>query len=442
MSNLLLVNGTLLIGEKKETPMREGALAIRGNQIEAVGETGALKREFPSFQQIDCSGTLLMPGLIDTHVHTCQQFARGIADEIPGNAWLERVVNFEAKMNEEDVYWSALLACLEMVKSGTTCFVEACANPLYYDAVGEAVKESGMKAVLTRSNVEIPDPDWVFPGSFVETSSQILENNLKMVEKWNGAGDGKIRAWFGWRQIWNVSAGLLKEMTSKAKDLGVGIHTHAGTRRTGQIQALENLGLLGPHLLIAHSIRYSRREVELIKNYDVKICHCPAGSMHGAYGSAAVGLFPEMLEKGVTVTLGCDGAANNNKLDMIEEMRMAAMIHKEARIDPKAVPKETAFRMATLNGARAIGWEDEIGSLTVGKRADITVLDLRKPHLVPVFDPLSNLIYASNGQDVKTVVIDGEVIMEDRRILTLNEEEIIRQVCQRTEKYYSSFMTY
>lgn len=442
MSNLLLLNGILLTGEEDQAPMREGGLAIRGNQIVAKGKTAALKEEFPSFRQIDCSGMLLIPGLIDTHVHTCQQIARGIADEMPGNAWLERVVNFEALMNEEDVYWSTILACLEMIKSGTTCFVEACANPLYYDAVGEAIKESGLKAILTRSTVEIPDSDWIFPGSFVETSSQALENSLKMIEKWEGAGEGKIRAWFGCRQIWNVSEELLKEMTQMAERMGVGIHTHAGTRRTGQIEGLEKLELLGPHLLIAHSIRYSRREIELIKKYNVKICHCPAASMHGSYGSAAIGLFPEMIEKGVTVSLGCDGAANNNKLDMIEEMRMAAMIHKEARIDPKAIPKETAFRMATLNGARAIGWEDKIGSLAIGKRADITIVDFKKPHLVPIFDPLSNLVYASNGQDVKTVIIDGEIIMEDRVVRTLDEEEILRQVYQRTERLYTSFMRY
>jgi 5-methylthioadenosine/S-adenosylhomocysteine deaminase len=410
-------------------------VAIKGNQIVALGGTEALKNQYPSFRQIDCSGMLVIPGLIDTHVHTCQQMARGIADEVPGNVWLKQVVNFEALMDEKDVYWSALLACLEMIKSGTTCFVEACANPIYYDAVGEAIKESGIKAILTRSTVEIPDSDWAFPAKFSETSSQAIDNSLRMINKWNGAEKGKIRAWFGWRQIWNVSVGLLREMTQKAKNLGIGIHTHAGTRRTGQIESLEKEELLGPHLLIAHSVRYTRREIELIKNHDVKIVHCPAASMHGAYGSASVGLFPEMLERGVTVSLGCDGAANNNKLDMVEEMRMVALIHKETRIDPNVIPKTTAFRMATVNGARAVGWEDEIGSLSVGKRADIAVVDFKKPHLVPVFDPLSNLVYAANGQDVKTVIIDGEIIMEDRKVLTLNEEEIFENVNNRIKKF-------
>jgi 5-methylthioadenosine/S-adenosylhomocysteine deaminase len=159
--------------------------------------------------------------------------------------------------------------------------------------------------------------------------------------------------------------------------------------------------------------------------------------MHGAYGSASIGFFPEMVAKGVTVALGCDGAANNNKLDMIEEMRIAATIHKEIRMDPKIMSKETALRMATVNGAQAIGLEDQIGSLTIGKRADIVIVDLRKPHLIPIFDPISNLVYASNGQDVSTVIIDGEIIMENRVVTTLNENEILDQVSKRVERFYN-----
>jgi 5-methylthioadenosine/S-adenosylhomocysteine deaminase len=334
-------------------------------------------------------------------------------------------VGFEAAMDEEDVVVAVRLACLEMIKSGTTGFIEACANPIYVDAVADVFVASGLRAALTRSSMQHADPTWAAPDRFVMTEDENLAATRQMIRRWNGAGDGRISAWSGWRHQQETSDELLRALVALMDEYGVGLHAHLATRRTGEIDRLERLGSLRARMVFAHSIRFTRREVELIKLRDVKLDHNPGASMHGAYGASVLGQFPELLAMGVCVSLGCDAAANNNTLDMFREMRLAATVHKEMRGDPTMIPAATAFRMATANGARACDWAG-VGALKVGGKADLISVTLRgRAHIEPVHSVLSSIVFAASGADVQHTIVDGRLLMRDRRVLMFDERKVL-----------------
>ncbi|HEX9443690.1 MAG TPA: amidohydrolase [Candidatus Binatia bacterium] len=432
-ADLLLTGGWVVTGDAAGTVISDGAVAVKGNRIAAVGPAARLAGQVSAGRTIDCAGKAIMPGLIDCHVHTCQQLARGLADDIPVREWLEKIVAFESAMDEEDVRWSARLACLEMIKSGTTSFIEACANPFHVDAVGNCLEESGLRGVLTRSCMEIPESDWKTPDAFVMSAEENFTGTARMIERWNGAAGGRIQAWVGWRQQWNLSDELLVKIVRLAQEKDVGLHGHLATRRFGQIEHLDRLGVLWPDMVFAHAIRFTGREIDLIRHYDLKINHNPGASMHGAYGSAVAGQFPELLERGVHVCLGCDGAANNNTLDMFTEMRLASTLHKETRQNAYMISPRQSLAMATRHGAAALRRGDRLGVLAEGRLADIVTVDLAKPHLQPVHDVVSNLVYCANGGDVSMTIVDGRILMEDRKVLSLDEKQTMEQAGRRAQ---------
>jgi 5-methylthioadenosine/S-adenosylhomocysteine deaminase len=430
-ADLLLSGGTLLT-DPGSAPVRDGALAIKDGVIVDLGPADVVTPRVSARRVLDTTGQAVLPGLVDCHIHTCQQIARGLADDINVLDWLTRIVAVEGAMDEDDVNVSVKAACLEMIKSGTTGFIEACGNPYFADAMAEAVVESGLRGVMTRSTMELPEPDWQAPDPFVMDAESNLTATRSLIEKWHGAAGGRISAWAGWRQQWNLSDELLVAVVALAREYGVGLHGHLATRRFGQIELLDRLGVLGPDLVFAHSIRYTARDRQLIKLNGVNINHNPGASMHGAYGSAPMGCFPEMVEEGINVCLGCDGAANGNTLDMFQVMRLAATLHKEMRLDPLAISPRDAFAMATRNGARAAMWPDG-GELKVGNKADVIAVNLMQPHLMPVHDVLNNLVYCASGQDVVTTIVAGQVLMEDRRVTTLDEARILSDLQTRGE---------
>jgi 5-methylthioadenosine/S-adenosylhomocysteine deaminase len=428
----LLLTGGLLIPNVESAPITDGAVAISNGRIADMGPTDSVLARTTARRAIDCSGQAIMPGLIDTHIHTCQQMARGLADDIDVLTWLTSIVAVEAAMDEEDVNVSAKAACLEMIKSGTTGFIEACGNPFYVDAMGEAIAESGLRGIMTRSTMELSEPDWTAPDPFVMDAESNLRATRDLIDQWNGKADGLISAWCGWRQQWNLSEQLLVAVVEIAREYGVGLHGHLATRRYGQIELLDRLGVLGPDLVFAHSIRYTARDRQLIRLNGVKINHNPGASMHGAYGSASVGCFPEMLEEGIPVSLGCDGAANGNTLDMFQVMRLAATVHKEMRLDHRAISAPDAFRMASRNGALACQWPD-VGELKVGYQADLITINLQQSHLLPVYNVLNNLVYCASGQDVLTTIVAGRVLMENRIVTSLDEQRVLSDLQRRGE---------
>jgi 5-methylthioadenosine/S-adenosylhomocysteine deaminase len=413
--------------------IENGAVAVSGNRIVAVGPAAELAGTMSAKKTIDCAGKAVLPGLIDLHVHACQQLARGLADDVGVLDWLSRIVAFEASMDEQDVYASVKAACLEMIRGGTTSFVEGCANPFYVDAAAQAVVDSGMRGVITRSTMEIQEPDWKTPDPFLMDAATNLKATGDMIDRWNGAAGGRIAARASWRQQWNLTDDLLVKLVKLARARGVGVAAHLSTRRYGQIEHLDRLGVLGPDMLFAHAIRYTGRELDLMAQYDVKIDHNPGASMHGAYGSAMAGQYPEMLARGICVGLGCDSAANSNTLDMFNIMRLAASLHKEARVDPTVIPAASALAMGTQMGGRACQ-RDDLGHLAPGALADVIVVDLMQPHLVPVHDVINNLVYCANAQDVVTTVVDGMVLMEDRGLCLIDETAILDDARSRAER--------
>lgn len=430
----------LILEHASILPMTDGApvlaghaVAISGQRIEAVGTTEEIARSYRAERSIDCRGNALLPGLVDAHVHTCQQLGRGLADDMPVLEWLTKIVSLEDEMGPDEVRVSVELACLEMIKSGTTAFIEACANPNFMDIVGEAVAASGLRAALTRSTMQEQEPDWRAPRGFLMSHEANLAATRELLDRWNGAADGRIAAWCGWRQQWNLSDELLVDLVKMMREYGVGLHGHLATRRYGQIEFLDRLGVLGPDMVFAHAIRFTERERDLIAHYDVKINHNPAASMHGAYGSAVAGSFPELHDRGVCVCLGCDGAANGNTLDMWQITRLAATLHKEVRQEATVISAPEALRMATVNGARALQRSD-LGTIEPGQLADLQVVDLYQPHLLPLNDIVANLVYCASGQDVVTTIVDGRVLMEDRKVFVLDESRILAEAIDIGER--------
>ncbi|MEA2622474.1 MAG: 5-methylthioadenosine/S-adenosylhomocysteine deaminase [Chloroflexota bacterium] len=428
----LLLTGGIVLPSASAPPIRDGAVAIADGRIVDMGPSGDVAARVNARRVLDCSGQVVMPGLIDCHIHTCQQMGRGLADDVDVLTWLTRIVALESLMTEDDVNASVRGATLEMIKGGTTGFIEAAGNPLYYDAMGDAIVESGLRAVMTRSTMELKEPDWKAPDPFVMDAETNLRATTDLIERWNGREGGRISAWAGWRQQWNLSDELLVAILRVARENGVGLHGHLSTRRFGQLEHLDRLGVLGPDLVFAHAIKFTARDRALLKNYGVSVVHNVGTSMHCGYGSSVLGCFPEMVAEGINVTLGCDGAAACNTLDMVQQMRLVATLHKEVRSDPSLISPQEAFQMATRNGARAAHWDD-VGELKTGNQADIITVDFRQPHMQPAPRALNNVVYCASGQDVLTTIVAGRVLMENRKVLAFDEGSVLAELETRSE---------
>jgi 5-methylthioadenosine/S-adenosylhomocysteine deaminase len=428
--DLVLTGGYVVVSS--DQVIADGAIAIAGSRIVAVGPRAEVEASVRASRTIDTTGRAVLPGLINAHNHTCQSTARGLADDLPVTAWLSRIVPFEATLDAEDVRASVRLACVEMIKSGTTGVMEGCATPGHEDIVGDVFVESGLRGVLTRSTMEHADTTWAVPPTFLLSREENLRATRAMVERWNGAGDGRLAAWPSFRHAQDVSDDLILDLVKMMDEFEVGLHAHQSTRSSGELDHLDEIGAIHENMVFAHGIRYSRRELQLIRSVGIKINHNPGGSLHGAYGSSALGYFPEMLRMGIPVALGNDGAANNNTLDMFREMLRAATIHSEARIDATAVTAADAFNMATVFGAKACMWND-VGTLTVGSKADVIVVDVTQPHMVPHHNLISNFVYCANGHDVETTIVDGRILMENREVLVFDEASVISNAVSSAE---------
>jgi 5-methylthioadenosine/S-adenosylhomocysteine deaminase len=422
--------------------VRNGSVVIRGNRIERVVKASDVTADDLRGRVIDARGRIAMPGLIDTHIHTTKQLNRGLADEVElRDHLLERQFPFEAQMDEEDAYWSSLACALELIRSGTTCFIEA--GNHYPDATGRAIEESGMRGIVART---ASDLEKSLQGSlperlFREHTADILAKSRATVERWNGAADGRIRAWFQVRITYLGSDPLCREMKQLADRYGVGFEAHCTTswenRQTvyrqfgsSELRRLERLDALGPNVMLIHMGWVEEADLHLLRDHDLKISHCPGSSLHASMGSIINGKIPTYLAMGVAVGLGSDSAASSNHLDMFRHMyQMSA--HKEVHHDARLMPAETALEMATRNGARVALWDDEIGSLEAGKRADLVLVDVERPEMQPVHNPVSNLVYSASAACVDTTIVDGRVLMEGRRVLTLDAPRILAEAKRR-----------
>jgi len=441
---------TVVTVDPERRIITSGALAVQGDRLVAVGKSAAVQAQFPTARRVDVAGRLIIPGLVDTHVHLAQALIRGCADDMALIPWLtERVWVLQGNYTPVDGRASAALCIAEMLLSGTTTFLESMLAGRYgLDGIAEVVQESGIRGCLSKIVMDIAayadGSNAMYPG-MVEERETSMRQALDMYDRWNGAANGRIQVWFGPRTPGGVSVSLYREMVQEARRRNMGITMHLGEvqadvafmRREFDMTLVEfcdHVGMLGPKTVLVHTVWLSPPEIARLAETRTSISHNPSSNTKLASGFAPI---PEMLASGVNVTLGCDGGPSNNSYDLIREMKLAAVIHKGRTLDPLVVPAETVLEMATINGARALGLEDEIGSLEVGKKADFVVLNLDRPGLVPSPNPVSTLVYAAMGSDVETVVVDGRVVVEGGRLVTLDEEAVIAEARRCAVEVYA-----
>lgn len=405
----------------------EGAVFVRDGRIEAVG-TGA---DQPADATLDARGGFLLPGFIQTHIHLCQTLFRGFADDLPLLDWLRlRVWPMEAAHDAETLRASTDLATAELIRSGTTC-VLTMETVHDTDVVCEALAASGLRATVGKCMM---DADADVPRRLKERTSDSIDESQALRARWDGRAGGRLRIAFAPRFAISCTRELLESVAALSDRDGVLVHTHASESRDeiavvrsmtglGNLQYLAATGLATPRLCAAHCVWVDDEEQRLLAERDVKVMHCPGSNLKLGSGVAPV---TELLALGVTVSLGADGAACNNNLDMFGEMRLAATL-QAVRLGPGALPARQALWMATRNGARTLGLDAEVGSIAPGKRADLIVIDRDQPHLLPGPDPYSTIVYAARPSDVRATIVDGHVLMKDYALTTIDVDEVTRR---------------
>lgn len=424
--SILIKNASyVLTQDTKRRVLRDADVLIEGDRITKVGR-GITKR---AGKTVDGRGKAVLPGLINLHTHASMTLFRGIADDVGLFEWLEgSIFPLEAKLTEEDIRCGAMVGALEMVKSGTTSFLDMYVS---MDRVAEACKEIGIRGFLSVGVTDI--------GASPEAAEAKLGLCERFIERWSG--DELITPSVGPHAIYTCSAGFLRKANALAKRHGVLVHTHLSEtkkeaadcrRKNGMSPAryLDKLGLLSPRLVAAHSVWMTGEDISLMKRRGARVAYCPVSNLKLGSGVAPV---HEMRKRGLCVGLGTDSAASNNSLDLFEEMKFGALLQKGTNLDSRIISAQDALDMATIDGARCLGAEDRLGSIEKGKLADVILVDLAKPHLTPIHSVLSHLVYSAKGSDVAAAIINGRVVIEDGKLLTSDEKEILRKAQKASE---------
>lgn len=407
-----------------------GDILIRDDRIEQI----APHIEAQADKVIDASGMLVLPGFVQAHLHLCQTLLRGQADDMGLMDWLDTITGLEALHTPETLYASARLGLAEMIKSGTTAVIDM--GTLHHqDSVFRAIEESGMRAQAGKAMMDLAEN---LPPALRETTEDSLRESMDLLHRWHGKANGRIRYGFAPRwQLWNTEELLIAIKQEADSHPGVGIHGHAAEikeevdlmlqqRGLRNLQYLEKIGVVGPNVQMAHCIWIDEDEMRIMAESGTHALHCPCCNTKLGSGIAKA---PEMLARGINVALGSDGAPSNNNLDMFIEMRVASIIHKY-RLGPAAFPAENALRMATNGGAAALGLADAIGSLEAGKKADLIILNDGGVSAAPLADyehddPVRRIVSAYRSDSVRHSIIDGQLVMENRVLLTMNEAEVL-----------------
>ncbi len=427
MGELIFRGGTIVTVDDDHRIV-EGDLAIADGVIAQVG--GHYTPAGSDYTIVDVGGALVMPGLIQAHVHTCQTLARGRADDMELLDWLRTVVwPYEGALDAEALAASARLAMAELLLGGTTAILDM-ATVHHTDEVFAAAELSGIRATIGKAMMDAPDPT-IPPGLREGTEASLAECD-RLIDRWHGAAGGRLRYAYAPRFVLSCTDELMREVGRRAGARGLGIHTHASENqgeiaavaaRYGKrnLAALVDLGLLGPRTGIAHCVHLVDDEIELLARTGTHVLHCPGSNLKLASGIAQI---PELLARGVSVALGADGAPCNNNLDGFHELRLAALLHKP-RSGPRTLPAPAAVQLATRGGAAALGLADQLGALTVGRRGDVIVVDVDGVHTVPSPNPYSTLAYATRSSDVRHVAVDGRLVVRDRELLTLDRKQVV-----------------
>jgi 5-methylthioadenosine/S-adenosylhomocysteine deaminase len=421
--DIVIEGATVVTVDPKGSVLKDCSIAIEEGKIVEIGG----KVEGGAEHVIDGRGRLAMPGLVNCHTHLPMTLLRGVADDMALMTWLqEHIWPIEANLNEEHIRAGSNLGIAEMIRSGTTCF-----SDMYWhmETIGECVEKSGIRAALSTPLLDVTGPD---------QRGKLLREGEEMIKRFKGSD--LITPFLGPHAPYTCSEELLLAVKDLGEKHDAGIHIHVSeakdevenlmqSKGKRPFEYLDEIGLLNDRFVAAHSIWVSEEEMAIMKHRGVSVAHNPVSNMKIAAGVAPV---PKYLEKGITVGLGTDGAASNNTLDMFEDLKIASLLHKVTSTDPQAVPAAAALEMATMGSACALGLEGEIGSIEVGKKADVILIDLNSPHLTPLSHPISHIVYATRGGDVSHTIVDGQILMSDRRLMTLDKGGVMRDAIVQT----------
>jgi 5-methylthioadenosine/S-adenosylhomocysteine deaminase len=441
--DVLLRGGTVLTVDEQRRIIRDGAVAIRGTDIVAVGKRESLEREFEARTVRNCKHKLIMPGLVNSHLHFYHTMHRGLAPEDAGGVLWSNYVHgkIASKLTAEDEIYGGLIILLETLKSGTTTFLEAGSyNPA---AAIEGVSRIGMRGLMGRRSF---DQAILGHSMLMEDTDTCLRENEKFLKTYrDGYNGGLLKACVDIVGQGRCTDRLYLESKKMADDYGTILNLHlaavaeevtATRANTGYrpVEHLYRLGILDSNVSLVHMVHVTDREVRMLAKTRANVIHCPSTALKLNYELSSKGRFPEMLEHGVNVGVGGDASDCSNFADMIRVMYLAAVLPKDYRNDPGISAAETAIEMATINGAKALGMAEAIGSLEPGKRADIIILNMWSPEWIPNYSEVQNLVYSADGRSVETVYVNGRLIMDDRKVLTVDENEVIARCMALSEK--------
>ncbi len=429
---ILIEHGCVITVDRERRIFTDGSILVDGRDIVQVGRAREIRPPRPPDRVIEARRAVVLPGFGDTHVHLSEHVNRGLLpDDVPVDRYLpDWLIPLYSVITPEEERYSALLACLEMIRTGTTTFCEA--GTLFdVPAVAGAVAEIGMRAILGRWTWDLVEG----PGRLRQTTAEALRANEAMLAEIPGRGEGRTRAWPVLLGFGTCSETLVRGAKALADRHGVGwgmMHfaSHPSRKTADRIPLaqLDAWGVLAPNTKLSHMVYVSDADIALLAARGVKISHCPTAGLKHTKGLAAHGRFPEMLDRGVCVSLGGDSGNGSNHFDMLRMMSLVATIYKDSRLDVGVMPPERVLEMATIRGAEALLLEREIGSIEVGKRADLVLCDLDTPEWRPLLNPLNNLVYSATGASVKTVLIDGRVVLDQGRLTTVDEHAVYARV--------------
>ncbi|MFM8393026.1 MAG: 5'-deoxyadenosine deaminase [Acidobacteriota bacterium] len=431
MANDILITGGQLITIDPQQRIIAADLLISRGRIAMIAPS---IRPNLSMEVIDARGRYVLPGFVQTHIHLCQTLFRGAADDLSLIDWLrKRIWPLEGALSPETLSLAARLGIAELIKGGTTTALSM-ESVNHTDAVFTEIENTGFRATTGKCMMDQGD---AVPTPLLEETGESIEESLRLLRRWHGAADGRINYCFAPRFAVSCTPELLAQTATLARELGVLIHTHASEsleevelvmRQTGlrNIEYLQLKGLTGNDVVLAHCIHLTPEEIDILRLTGTSVAHCPSSNLKLGSGIAPI---VELLAAGIEVTLGADGAPCNNRLDMFTEMRTAALLQK-VKHGPESLPAWRVLEMATIGGARTLQLADQIGTIEIGKKADLQIIDLNSLHTTPHPDPVSTIVYAAQTTNVETVLIDGRVVMRDRQLQTINEQGLIQAIKQ------------
>lgn len=432
---LVIKNGTV-ITMNSEREILHADILVEKTVITKIGKL--TRKDIEKAHVIDASGKIVSPGFVQTHIHLCQTLFRNLADDLELLDWLQlKIWPFEGAHSAQSVGLSAQMGLAELIKCGTTTIMDM-ATVHHTDHIFEEIERSGIRAICGKAMM---DDCYGAPKGLQESKAWSINESLRLKNDWHGRSDGRIQFAFAPRFVLSCSESLLCEVRDIAAENRLLIHTHSSENRNeleavirrhgmSNVEYFHHIHLTGERLCLAHCIWLNPAELDILQETKTKVLHCPSSNLKLGSGIAAV---PEMLARGIGVSLGADGAPCNNNLDIFQEMRLAALIQKP-RLGPKSLTAEKVFEMATLQGAKALGLETQIGSIEPGKKADLAIIDLENIHSLPEENIYSQVVYSARSQDVKTVIVDGKVLMKDRELRTIDEQATTRRIRPQIKK--------